>query len=151
MNKISNISLSDISLSELSELNAENHGTKIYISLPITGDEDNARKRADIIETKLRLLGFIPINPFQVNHNHDRKHASYMRADLIELLKADVLFAYFDEKWEFSSGCRIENFVCSNLNYNKIYHDYSINRILEILKRNKIIAIPSNNIVESFK
>lgn len=121
------------SIEDIKKLNVVNHSKIIYIALPITGDEENAEKRANMLTSKFIALGFNVINPFDVDHNHDKKHHSYMRADLQAMLNHDVEFVYFDDKWEFSIGCRIENFIASNLNYKKFYHDTKIENILSLV------------------
>ena len=51
-------------------------------------------------------LGFDPVSPLKLDHNHDRSWTSYMKEDLIELLKCDLI--YVQKNWRFSPGAKIE-------------------------------------------
>ena len=51
-------------------------------------------------------MGHAPHCPTQLPHNHERTWLDYMREDLTELLKCDVVYAQKD--WQDSRGATIE-------------------------------------------
>ena len=79
---------------------------KIYISLPITGREKEAREHADRIKAALSRAGHAPVNPFEIFHGKDAAYADRLCADLRALTVCDAIILCKD--WQFSRGCRIE-------------------------------------------
>lgn len=86
---------------------------KIYISIPITGQDYEAQKRkAEQIATCIELAGHEPENPFNAPQPHDtlneaQKYAFYMGYDIERLLQCDAI--YLSKGWEGSKGCQLEN------------------------------------------
>ena len=82
---------------------------KIYISLPISGREEKARDRAQIIAKKIKEAGHTPVNPFDIYAGENPGYFDHLCADLRVLMDCDAV--YFDEDWESSCGCNIE--ICT--------------------------------------
>lgn len=80
---------------------------KIYLSLPISGrDENEARHHADLMKAALSRAGHDVVNPFDIIPCKNPTYADYLCADLRELADCDAIFLC--EGWQFSRGCRIE-------------------------------------------
>lgn len=58
---------------------------KIYISLPITGKEKEAREKADRVKAMLSKMGWEVINPFEIYHSHDASYGQMLGADIATL------------------------------------------------------------------
>ncbi len=80
---------------------------KCYIAGKI-GDLPQAEYKAEFEKAKeeVRLLGFEPVSPVDLPHNHGRSWGEYMREDLTELLKCHNLYAL--RNWRLSPGATIE-------------------------------------------
>lgn len=87
---------------------------KIYISLPISGREKEARYRAEKIAKAIKESGHIPVNPFEISAGEYPDYFDHISADLKELMKCDAI--YFDKDFPDSYGCRIEWEVANILN-----------------------------------
>lgn len=57
-------------------------------------------------EQEVEALGYIPVSPLKLPHNHDKSWKSYMIEDLISMLQCDVLYAL--KNIRFSPGGKIE-------------------------------------------
>lgn len=82
---------------------------KVYISLPISGCEEQARVRADMVKIRLSKQGYEVVNPFDIPIRE--KHPDwydYMSKDLRELDKCDAI--YMCVGWDNSYGCKLERF-----------------------------------------
>lgn len=87
---------------------------KCYIAGPISGlDYQKAYDAFRDAEMKLTSLGYEPVNPMRLPHNHDKSWSSYMREDLKQLL--DCEFVYLLDGWQDSKGARIEAGVAVSL------------------------------------
>lgn len=82
---------------------------KIYISLPITGQETKARKKAEEIKETLSLKGYEPVSPFDIYAGKDPEYEDHICFDLRALMDCDAVF--FCQGWEHSCGCGIEHDV----------------------------------------
>lgn len=80
---------------------------RIYISLPITGNEQSAREKAAIVKTSLSKQGHKPISPFDIYAGKDPTYDDYICYDLRAMLGCDAI--YFCKGWEQSCGCNIEH------------------------------------------
>lgn len=78
----------------------------IYISLPITGRESDARERADLMKAALSRAGYEVTTPFEVCAGKDATYEEYLCYDLLALSHCDAIFLC--DGWQFSRGCRIE-------------------------------------------
>ena len=82
---------------------------KIYISLPITGQESKAREKADRIKTALSKKGYKPVSPFDIYSGSDPEYEDHICNDLRAMMDCDII--YFCQGWENSCGCGIEHDV----------------------------------------
>lgn len=87
---------------------------KIYISGKITGlDYETALSIFNEAEEFLKLAGYEVVNPMTIEHNHDKTWESYMKVDLIEMLKCDAV--YMLKGWYTSKGARMEFDIAEKL------------------------------------
>jgi nucleoside 2-deoxyribosyltransferase len=96
---------------------------KIYISGPITGMPNDNREAFTKAESFLRSEGLEPVNPFTFPHDHDKTWASFMREDIRELTKCQMI--YMLAGWEKSRGARIEFRLAQDLDMTTLYGDPS--------------------------
>lgn len=80
---------------------------KCYIAGKI-GDLPEAEYKANFEQGKaeVRAMGYEPISPLDLPHEHNRSWSDYMREDLIELLKCESVYAL--RNWRLSPGATIE-------------------------------------------
>lgn len=69
-------------------------------------DEQTVKANFDVAKEQVIKLGYEPVSPIELPHNHDKTWASYMKEDLIALLKCDCVFA--QNNIRFSNGGMIE-------------------------------------------
>lgn len=86
---------------------------KVYISIPITGREQKAREKADLIKASLSRQGYEAVTPFEVYAGRNPTYTDYIGQDLIAMMACDAV--YFCEGWEQSCGCNIEHDVAMRL------------------------------------
>lgn len=77
----------------------------VYISAPITGQEDTAQQRFRDAEKTLIERGCQPVNPYEVNKGFVKWEDAVMQG-LRLLRKCDAI--YQCEGWYLSTGCRVE-------------------------------------------
>lgn len=95
---------------------------RIYISLPITGCEKEAREKADKIKMMLSKMGHKPINPFEIYTGPDASYGRMLGHDITVLIDhAEAIFLC--KGWEHSHGCRIEHFVAQEMKKNIIFEE----------------------------
>ena len=94
-------------------------GTKIYIAGKISGIESEAFEIFKNAENHLKSLGFTPVNPMELLHNHDKKWSSYMKECLKELFDCNGI--YMLKNWEESEGAKLEHSLANALEINIIY------------------------------
>ena len=82
---------------------------KIYISVPISGQEQKAREKADLIKAKLSREGNDVVSPFDVYAGKNPTYEDYICYDLRAMLDCDAIL--FCKGWEKSCGCNIEHDV----------------------------------------
>lgn len=82
---------------------------RIYISLPITGNEAEAREKADLVKDELSEKGYLPISPFEIYAGKDPDYDDHICYDLRAMLDCDAI--YFCKGWQDSCGCSIEHYV----------------------------------------
>ena len=87
--------------------------TKIYICLPVTGREEEAKKLAWCVENVLTTLGYEPVNPFKVCRDipAGSPHEVYMSKCLNALHTCDGYILHTD--WRSSRGCREEVYTAN--------------------------------------
>lgn len=92
---------------------------KIYIAGKIGGLETmHYEHNFKYAETYLQGIGFVPVNPVTLPHEHSRTWKSYMSEDLKTLKTCSHLYAL--NNWEDSRGARIEVWFAKR--YNKTIH-----------------------------
>ncbi len=104
--------------SDLEPLNTDcpaDPSPKIYISLPITGDEEQARRKADLLKHTLSRKGYQVITPFEVYAGDNPAYDDYICADLRQMLTCDAIL--FCRGWQQSCGCRVEHAVATQYIY----------------------------------
>lgn len=82
---------------------------KVYISLPITGQERTAMRKAERMKILISDNGDTPVSPFDVYAGENPTYEEYICNDLLEMLNCDAVL--FCEGWEKSLGCNIERSV----------------------------------------
>lgn len=95
---------------------------RIYISLPITGREKEAREKADRVKTMLSKLGHAPINPFEIYAGREATIGRQIGYDIAVLIDfADAIFLC--KGWEESKGCQVEAKVAEVYGIKIIYEE----------------------------
>lgn len=81
--------------------------SKCYIAGKI-GDLPEAEYKAKFEHAKAEViaLGFEPVSPLDLPHEHGRTWSEFMREDLIEMLKCQSVYAL--RNWRQSPGATIE-------------------------------------------
>lgn len=99
---------------------------KCYIAGPVSGlDEKVYKANFRKAEIAVTVLGYEPINPVELPHDHDRTWLSYMREAMIAMLKCDVLYVLPD--WDQSRGAGIEVELAKSLGIPVIFAKYRDN------------------------
>jgi hypothetical protein len=89
---------------------------KVYLSGKITGlTEPEYTALFDKAADEVRALGFTPVNPVTLPHQHSKTWSAYMRESLIEMLKCEAI--YMMSGWQDSRGSVIENNICRLLDF----------------------------------
>ncbi|MES3018196.1 MAG: DUF4406 domain-containing protein [Bacteroidota bacterium] len=80
---------------------------KCYIAGKI-GDLTEVEYKANFEQAKaeVREMGFEPVSPVDLPHNHSKSWGAYMKEDLIALLQCDAVYAQRNVR--FSPGGMIE-------------------------------------------
>jgi hypothetical protein len=101
---------------------------KIYIAGAITGHDLEERKR--IFATAAQAVteaGHTPVNPLELDHDHDKRWESYMKVCIIALIECDAIYHIMDAAWGKSRGVRMEYFIAQEMGLRSLTE-------LEILK-----------------
>lgn len=95
---------------------------KCYIAGKI-GDLPEAEYKSNFEKAKREVfeLGFIPVSPVDLPHEHGRTWGDYMKEDLIEMLKCDCVYAL--RNWRRSPGATIEINTALAVGLNIIHQD----------------------------
>lgn len=99
----------------------------IYISGKISGIEGEAFKLFEEAELMLTGLGYEVINPFKLNHEHDKSWHSYMKADVKALCDCDTI--YMLSNWTDSKGAIIEHTIAMYLGLKVVYQTVQVGTI----------------------
>ncbi len=80
---------------------------KCYIAGKI-GDlpETEYKAHFHFAKEEVKKLGYEPISPVDLPHNHERTWSAYMKEDLSEMLKCEAVYAL--RNWRQSPGATIE-------------------------------------------
>lgn len=93
---------------------------KCYIAGKITGlPEAEYRANFEIAKKILVEMGYEPISPLDLPHNHGHSWAEYLREDIAALVECQKLFAMMD--WPDSRGATIEVGLATALGLAMIY------------------------------
>ena len=94
---------------------------KIYISGKISGIENEAPKLFKDAENYLNKIGYYPINPMELNHNHDKSWHSYMKEDVKALCDCDKI--YMLSNYKDSKGAIIELEIANYLGIDVMFQN----------------------------
>jgi hypothetical protein len=101
---------------------------KMYISGQITGIEQEAPGLFKKAEEEVRLLGYEPVNPVTIPHEHDKTWQSYMREDVKAMCSCEAI--YMLNNWTNSKGARIELRIAKELGL-EVHHQSKIGKLTE--------------------
>lgn len=94
--------------------------TKVFISIPITGQEEKSRTLCK--EYKEKLTQMYPsvefMSPFEIATEKGMPDSYYMGKDIERLMECDAIASV--EGWQKSKGCQVERFT-ANIYGLKIY------------------------------
>ena len=92
--------------------------TKIYVSLPISGQEAKAREKAALVKSALSKKGYNVITPFDIYAGKNPTYEDHLCFDLRVMLDCEAV--YFCQGWDKSCGCGIEHDTVMRMKaYNK--------------------------------
>jgi hypothetical protein len=95
--------------------------TKIYISGKISQlTESEAQLLFENAEKVCTEMGYEPVNPMKLNHDHDKSWEMYMREDIRQMMDCEAI--YMLSNWSFSKGAKIEYDLACNLGF-KVIHE----------------------------
>lgn len=104
--------------------NTDNMKKKIYISLPITGRDENERRAyaARIIARLEKLIGkdYEFVNPLDNKLGYKEHWSKHMKEDIKMLLECDAI--YMAEDWQWSHGCKLEHDIATSCGLEVMYH-----------------------------
>jgi hypothetical protein len=100
---------------------------KIYISGQITGNEGYAKMHFDVATFEIFNKGFSAVNPFHLNHDHDKSWESYMKEDIAALCGCDAI--YMLDNWYKSRGAGLEKLIAEKLGLKVFYEKNGIDAI----------------------
>lgn len=93
---------------------------RIYISAPITGQEETAEARFRDAESLLRSEGYEPVNPYERNKGY-AKWEDAVLADLRLLKGCDGIMLC--KGWRMSRGCEIERLFARGMGKEIIFEE----------------------------
>ena len=97
---------------------------KIYISLPITGRDENERRYfANGIISMLaeRMPEYEVVNPLDNKLEYSVHWSKHMAEDIKMLLECDAIFMCRD--WQWSHGCKLEHDIATSCGLDVYYQD----------------------------
>lgn len=81
---------------------------KIYISLPITGQDMEAVEACcDYAKEVIGKKGHTPVSPLELGHRDPEDYNAVVGTDITALLCCDAVL--FFDGWRASKGCRLEH------------------------------------------
>lgn len=72
-------------------------------------------------KNEVSLMGFIPVSPIDLPHEHNKAWESYLKEDITEMLKCDAVYAL--RCWKDSPGANIEIELAQDLQMHIIYQE----------------------------
>lgn len=99
---------------------------KCYIAGKI-GDLPEETYKANFEQAKMevRSMGFDPVSPVDLPHNHGRTWSEYMREDLIAMLECKHVYAL--RNWRNSPGATIEINTALSVGINILHQPVRVN------------------------
>lgn len=96
------------------------HNKKCFISIPITGVEEQAKEDCKKIQKLFSeyLTDCEVFSPFEVAPDKNMPDSYYMGRDVEQLMNCDIMIQM--NGWENSKGCRVENFIADTYGIEKI-------------------------------
>jgi hypothetical protein len=80
---------------------------RCYIAGKIGGLEvADYTERFEVAKAEVLLMGYEPVSPLDLPHNHNKTWADYMKEDISELMGCQCLYALTN--WRHSVGATIE-------------------------------------------
>ena len=102
---------------------------KVYISIPITGQDIPAQRDfADAVAKVLAEFGHEPLNPFGNGLPENAPRHEHMRKDLRMLLRCNAIVLC--SGWETSEGCLLECSVAKQCAMRITYADLPVDKLL---------------------
>ena len=93
---------------------------KCYIAGQITGlPEEIYKANFEKAKAEVLALGFEPVSPVDLPHNHNKTWTDYLREDLTALMKCDCIYAI--NGWSQSNGARLELNTAAELGFDIYY------------------------------
>lgn len=93
---------------------------RCYISGKITGlPESEVLETFKAAAQKVCDLGFVPINPCELTHQHNQTWEEFMREDIKELMSCEAI--YMLRGWQKSPGAKIEYSLAKDLKFEVIH------------------------------
>ena len=106
---------------------------KVYISLPITGQDLQEQKRhAEAVASFLLTAGFTPVNPFNNGLADDASYREHIREDLKLLLGCGAI--WLCKGYHYSKGCLFERDVAVKCGLTIVKESMPIDKIYRMLK-----------------
>jgi hypothetical protein len=103
------------------KINGKQKPKYCYISGKISGMVEEAERLFQAAEAEVVALGYTPVNPIKLNHDHDLSWSSYMRVDIKALCGCDAI--YLLGNWGESPGARIEADLAHHLEMD-VHHQH---------------------------
>lgn len=85
----------------------------VYICGAISGKENQAAKEFESASNKIIASGLIPVNPFNLDHEHNKQWSEFMRTDIKALMDCDYIF--FANDISTSEGGQLEAYIAEQL------------------------------------
>lgn len=100
---------------------------RCYISGKITGMETEAEALFEEAEREVMRRGYMPVNPFKIDHDHDKSWRAYMRSDIKALCDCEAI--YMLTNWRDSKGATIELQIANHLEMDVIHQHRQMNNL----------------------
>ena len=98
-----------------------------YLSGKITGIENEAPALFAQAEKEVINMGFSPVNPMTIKHNHNKTWQSFMREDVKALCDCDGI--YMLSNWRESNGAKIELAVANHLELDVMHQHRALSNL----------------------
>src|ERR1700712_4511432 len=106
---------------------------KCYIAGQVSGlPEAEYQAKFRRAEIAVKILGYEPVNPVTLPHDHDKTWQSYMRDTITHLLTCNAVYALSD--WQQSRGARIEIQLAKDLDIDIIYEKQTVYAPVKIVR-----------------